>query len=71
MVEKRLRENLKLKDLKVLILSTKRTQKEVATTTKYRKDEKLIKAAIRENERLKDLQVREPEKQQPRVIFTL
>lgn len=51
-VEKRLRENLRLKDLKARIVSIKNTQKGVAITSKNRDDNRLIEDAIREKEML-------------------
>lgn len=67
MVE-RLGKNLKVRELKVPVISTK-TQKGVAITTKCNANKELNEDAIKENANLKELQVKVAQKKQLKMLL--
>lgn len=54
-IERKLKANLKPRDLKVGILRMTRTAKGVALTTKDKEDNELIETTIKENSKLKEI----------------
>lgn len=68
-IEKKIRDNLKPRDLEVGILSAKRKQKRIAIKTKNQEDTTLTENAIKESRRLKKFIVKVPEKYLPRIIL--